>query len=134
MIIYYDSKLAAASPAYLSHLKVIYDQLKYLDPIQYTFVSRYTATRVIDNESNSYYESPNKYSIPEKESDIYITTNKSNENRLDIVSSKLYGTPLQWWIIATANNILDPFDVPLGTTLRIPNVASIYGVKGLMRR
>lgn len=134
MIVYYDSKLAATSPAYLAHLRIIYDQLKYDEPIRRPYTSRYTATRVIENGSKSYYESPNKTDIPESEADVYVTTDKTNENRLDIISNKVYGTPLQWWVIALANNIHDPFEISLGTTLRIPNISSIFGVKGLMRR
>ena len=48
------------------------------------------------------------------------------ENRLDIVATKFYNTPRYWWVIALANYIIDPFDIPIGTRLRIPPLISLY--------
>jgi hypothetical protein len=42
--------------------------------------------------------------------------------RLDLVSTRTLGDPLQFWRICDANNAMDPFDLvdPSGQTLRIP--------------
>lgn len=45
---------------------------------------------------------------------------------LDLISYKFYGTESYWWIIATANNLLDPInDVYYGRQLIIPTRESV---------
>jgi hypothetical protein len=44
-------------------------------------------------------------------------------DRIDRVSTDLLGSPSLWWRIMDLNpEIIDPFSIPLGTTLRIPSV------------
>jgi nucleoid-associated protein YgaU len=41
--------------------------------------------------------------------------------RLDLIAHKFYGNPLYWWIIAHANDVIDPIgDITTGQFLRIP--------------
>lgn len=40
--------------------------------------------------------------------------------RLDLVSYRVYNTPVNWWIIARFNSIINPDVVQAGTRLRIP--------------
>ena len=41
--------------------------------------------------------------------------------RLDLIATTFYGVPDLWWVIARANNLLDPFVGPaLGQEIRIP--------------
>ena len=54
------------------------------------------------------------------------------ENRLDIISMSIYGTPRYWWVIALANDIIDPFDVPVGTELRIPLIETLFNKGGIL--
>ena len=57
------------------------------------------------------------------------TVNQLEQNLLDLISFEEYGTESYWWIIAIANNMLDPVnDVKYGTTLIIPtrNTISTY--------
>ena len=54
------------------------------------------------------------------QTDQIYTVNQITENRLDLVSDLAYGTPHLWWVIALANNILDPFLIPRQTRLRVP--------------
>ena len=44
--------------------------------------------------------------------------------RLDQLASRYYGDPSLWRVLARYNNIADPNQIPPGTTLRIPPVAS----------
>lgn len=55
---------------------------------------------------------------------LYDTTlvKAEEENRLDLVSYRVYGTPVNWWIIARFNAIIEPNNVPVGTELRIPRL------------
>ena len=43
------------------------------------------------------------------------------EDRIDIVATRFYGDPEQWWRIMDANpEIFDPLTIPIGTKIRIP--------------
>tara|TARA_R110000765_G_scaffold92610_1_gene174887 strand:- start:1729 stop:2025 length:297 start_codon:yes stop_codon:yes gene_type:complete len=43
------------------------------------------------------------------------------EGRPDLISNDVFGTPNYWWLICTANNILDPFEeLKAGKTIKIP--------------
>jgi len=44
-------------------------------------------------------------------------------DRIDLVSEQLLGSPVFWWKIMDANpEIIDPFSIPIGATIRIPSV------------
>lgn len=44
-------------------------------------------------------------------------------DRIDHVAQLLLGSPSFWWRIMDVNpEYLDPFDIPIGTTIRIPSV------------
>lgn len=106
----------------------------YIDPRQYRYVSRYkNYRRIKDNEENSIFlESINQDTISESDSDLYITVDNTNSNRLDAISYKYYGYSTYWWVIALANNIIDPFKIPYGTVLRIPPLSSLYENGGVL--
>ena len=55
----------------------------------------------------------------------YHTVSLREENRLDIIANEEYGDQSLYWIIAMANNIIDPFNVKQGTVLKIPQVATV---------
>lgn len=106
----------------------------YLEPRQYNYVSRYkNYRRIKDVEENSIFlETINQDTVEETDSDTYITVDNINANRLDIIAYNNYGYSTYWWIIALANNIIDPFDIPLGTVLRIPPLTSLYNNGGVL--
>lgn len=59
-------------------------------------------------------------------SDSFYTVTQGLQNRLDVVSQTVYGTPTLWWVIAMVNNIIDPaLGVPINTKLRIPSRARL---------
>ena len=118
-----------ATDKYLSGIRAKYESPNYLTPEYYRYVSRYSKIRRIQNNDTGeiFHETYNNYSIPEKDSDTFFTVNNAVENRLDIISMKYYKSPIMWWIIAIANNIIDPFsELPTGTVLRIPELTSVY--------
>lgn len=93
--------------------------------------SRYKGLkRLINEDGDTYIETPNKYSIRESHEDIFYSVEMGYENRLDLISYKFYNTPFLYWVIATVNNINNPFEVPAGIILRIPAMSSIYGLRG----
>lgn len=107
---------------------------QYENPVIYPNNCRYKNVRTIrDTERNRlHHETINKPFVALSEQDEYITVKDTEENRLDIISNNFYGTPRYWWAIAYANYIIDPFDVPRGTRLRIPPIVSLHRIGGVL--
>lgn len=96
--------------------------MRYLSNREYDKQSRYQVLRVIESDKNSYLETYNKVEVPVTTGDSYHVVSESEVNRLDIISNYYYGTPNNWWMIALANNFIDPFIVNEGVMLRIPSI------------
>lgn len=122
------------SPAYLAQFREVFEDLKYLSPREYKDVSRYKNVRLIqDKDTNKiYHETVNQYTVDESKDESTYIVGIETANRLDLVSYRCYSTSKYWWVIALANNILDPFDVPYGTTLRIPPLSVLYNKGGIL--
>ena len=122
------------SPDYLAGVREIFTTIEYQPKIIYKNASRYKNQRTIkDTLTNKiYHESWDKQYIRISPEDSYFTVTNVEIGRLDIISTRFYGTPRFWWVIAMANNIIDPFDIPLGTTLRIPVKQSLYLIGGVL--
>lgn len=90
-------------------------------------INRYVYTEILSKQNgNSHY---NLYSKPLSSTEFidgYHRVEEREVNRLDIISLRRYGTSQLWWLIAMANNILDPFYVPVGLTLKIPSLRMFY--------
>lgn len=56
--------------------------------------------------------------ISDRPTDIYITYNAAD--RLDLVSSRIYGRPDYWWVILLANGYSIEYDIDEGEILRVP--------------
>ena len=94
--------------------------------------SRYNRCyRYRDENGVEFQETQDKIEIPVSKNDSYYRVTEGEVDRLDLVSHKYYKTPLLWWVIALASNIDDPFNVPVGTLLRVPPMSTIYGVRGV---
>lgn len=119
--------------SYYQAVREIFYSPEYVNSREYKNASRYATTRrIVDKDTRDvYHESCNKYKFEESTADTYYTVDILTENRLDVISSMAYGNPTNWWIIAMCNNIIDPFDIPIGTTLRIPPVTSLYSNGGV---
>jgi hypothetical protein len=106
--------------------------MRYAAPRKYGYPSRYGIYRQIVDDKDTYTETVNKTIIAEKDSDIYHEVQMHEENRLDIIANKYYGSPDLWWVIAMGNNIIDPFIVKVGDIIRIPNLTSLTKWKGAL--
>lgn len=93
---------------------------------EYSNVSRYQLLRVITSDNTRYLETFNQRSIKESKEDIYHMVTASEENRLDIISNKYYNTPVYWWALAIANDMIDPYIVEIGSMIRIPPISSLF--------
>ena len=119
----------AASPAYLVKKQKIYESPDYQQPAYYSHLSRYKDLRTIKNKDDNrlIHETMFKYKIVESDEDIIYTITDKTKNRLDVIASMYYRNPQYWWIIAIANDIIDPLtELKIGTTIRIPPLLSIY--------
>ena len=119
----------AASPAYLVKKQKIYESPDYQQPAYYSHLSRYKDLRTIKNKADNRlrHETMFKYKIVESDGDIIYTITDKTKNRLDVIASMYYRNPQYWWIIAIANDIIDPLtELKIGTTIRIPPLLSIY--------
>lgn len=123
----------AVSPKYLAKIRTIFVQREYLSPRIYNNNSRYKNLRRLEGEKGKlYHENWIKKYIDESSEDQFMTVSLDDENRLDIISNRYYGTPRYWWVIALANEIIDPFDIPIGMYLRIPSLISLYNTGGVL--
>lgn len=113
----------------ISRSRKFYIPLEYYQARHYITLSRYEDTkRLYDSKNGVYYhETPRPVSIPQSETDTYITITSQMENRLDVIANMVYKYAPYWWVIAMANDIIDPYNVPVGTVLRCPPLMSIYG-------
>lgn len=122
------------SPVYLSEVREVFYHPEFFEPKVYKNNSRYShLRRLYDSERAKYvHENPRQQYIRLSDEDEYYTITEQEENRLDIVSNMFYDTPKYWWVVALANYLFDPFDVPKGTTLRIPPIVSLYTQGGVL--
>lgn len=127
-------KYRDVSPDYLAEEREIFLPLEYKRPRLYTNSCRYKNLRRIQDEDTKkvFHESWNQNTVGFSDSDAYFTVTSAEENRLDIIANNYYGTAKYWWVIALANYIIDPFDIPIGTQLRIPPLISLYEVGGVL--
>lgn len=122
------------SPAYLAQFREKFYDIEYLYPRIYKNVSRYKNVRQIQDEDTGkiYHETMNQYFVDDSNEDMSYVVDVETTNRLDLISQIAYTTPKYWWVIAQANYIIDPFDVPYGTVLRIPVLSSLYNDGGIL--
>lgn len=120
--------------AELNIYREIFEQVQYLIPRMYEYVSRYSTVRRLQDKDTGkiYHENWNKKGIDTTSEDSYFVVTKREEGRFDIISNDYYNTPRFWWVIAIANNIIDPFELEIGTRLRIPQILSLYNDGGIL--
>lgn len=107
--------------------------MRYAKPRKYKKISRYGIYRqIIDNDSNAYIETTNQTPVEISNDDVYHEVDNCEEGRLDIIANKYYGNPEFWWIIAMANNYIDPFYIKPGTLVRVPKFSSLLKWKGAL--
>lgn len=67
--------------------------------------------------------------VPPADDDQQVEVTQGWEGRLDLLSTDFYGTPELWWVIADANQLLDPLgEVKLGAQLRVPRRDRVFNL------
>lgn len=83
-------------------------------------ISRYASQSTFTDERGNTYSSRYRRSAT---SYSYITIVTKQEYTLDYLAFNYYGTPILYWLIADANGYIDPtITIPIGTTLKIPQL------------
>lgn len=121
--------MSYAKPIYYDTL-VPYKKLKHTG-IEYTVcrdfnhISRYKGLRQVVHEAN---DAPNRYialetpnSVESKASYYYYEVPLSEENRLDLIAYKFYGSAQYSWVLSYMNRIEDGYTVHEGQKLKILN-------------
>lgn len=96
---------------------------------KFNTTSRYKNTDIYKNPADNlfYYGIWTIPVIDKQPQDIYYVIEAGGSRRLDKVAQNFYNNYLLWWIIATANDIIDPFDeLEVGQTIRIPYLPYIF--------
>lgn len=63
--------------------------------------------------------------LREHETDFFHVITDTDSKRIDLIAWKYYRDVSLWWVIAEFNNIINPLEIPVGTTLRIPTYERI---------
>lgn len=105
------------------------EKIEYTTPSK---VSRYKRLQAFMDDTNLFFDIPKYITIPTHPDDNYFLVTLKYANRLDLIAHKFYSESKLWWVIATANNIEDPMDLPVDTFLRVPAKASLYGLGGII--
>lgn len=108
------------------YFRKIFKDKEFLSPVLYSYNSRYKKISTLKELGKSYHVTNRIRGVGYDSADKFYTVDNNTENRLDKISQMFYETPIYWWAIAQANNIFDCFDIPRGTTLRIPTSTKIY--------
>lgn len=119
----------AAVHFYMAEIRPRYYFVDYYSPYDYYELSRYRDIRRIKTEDDNtlIHETMYDFKLPESEEDVYHTVTAAEEGRIDVISLIAYSNSKYWWIIALANNIIDPLnEIKEGTVLRIPTITSLY--------
>lgn len=112
----------------MAEIRPRYYFVDYYSSSTYYELSRYRDIRRIKTPDNVLiHETMYDFKITESEDDVFHTVTKPEEGRIDVISLIAYNNSRYWWIIALANNIIDPFnEIKEGVVLRIPSIISIY--------
>ena len=78
-----------------------------------------------DNKNGDFYGTRQPLKLREDESDLFHIVTDADSKRIDLIAWKYYRDVNLWWIIAEFNNINNPLEIPVGTTLRIPTYERI---------
>ena len=102
-----------------------------------TWRSRYDLKEQLLLRDNSYVirnlRKSDMYPYRSKEDMEHIVEAKE-EFRPDLIADEAYGDPRLAWVILSANNLSDIFDLKIGMRIRIPSSTSLYTSGGVLNR
>jgi len=63
--------------------------------------------------------------LPEDARDPDVRVPATAATKLGLLAQDVYGTPHLWWVIADANDLIDPFNFPTSGELRVPSLTRV---------
>lgn len=84
-------------------------------------MSRYWYSTLYRGADGDFWGTRAPVRIPPHPSDAWHTVTDADRDRLDLIAFRHWGDVRLWWVLAEANGIGDPLDVPSGTSLRVPS-------------
>lgn len=101
---------------------------QYMVPYKADGLSRYKHIDELDLQDNKTIKAtlgPVDLGVFPYEAYTFYTVRQEEEHRIDIISYKVYGKASMYWAIAYANQLKDPLNIPEGTLLMIPSLATL---------
>ena len=101
---------------------------QYIVPYSINDTSRYKhidELKLIDGKSIKATLGPVDLSVYPFEGTSMYTVTSADENRIDIIATKLYGSASLYWVLCYMNKIEDPLNIPVGTVLFVPSISSL---------
>ena len=93
--------------------------------------SRYLSTNVYeDAKGNTFFGPWQPLNLPLDATDSFYLVREGVQARLDLLAYDIYGDSGLWWVIANYNNVINPFLLEAGETLRIPSRARVTAALG----
>ena len=91
-------------------------------------LSRYNGIRtLLTDDCIPIQETWGPIDIPELDEDQFFEVTQEFSHRPDLISLKFYGTEQLYWVIAWANDMIDPFaETYRGRRLRIPDRENVF--------
>ena len=91
-------------------------------------MSRYSKDdRIVYDTGETVVETHDREIIQKSNNDTFYEVTAADANRIDIISYNYYGTSKLYWAILCINDIIDPFNIPVGTKLRMPPLHKVIG-------
>lgn len=87
--------------------------------------SRHTFSVFYRSKGGDFLGTRPRVFIPESKNDEYHRVTQGDVNRIDLIAYRYYRDCNLWWIIAEANNVLNPLKLEVGSVLRIPAIETI---------
>jgi nucleoid-associated protein YgaU len=75
--------------------------------------------------SGDYWGTRPPISIPKSGKDAFHRVTDDDVKRIDLLAWRYYGDCALWWVIAEANDIVNPLGLEVSRVLRIPSLETV---------
>ena len=84
--------------------------------------SRYQfAARYLDKKNGDFFGTRQLVKLPPYPTDLFHQVTEADSKRIDLIAWKYYKDVRLWWFIAEENDIINPFELQVGSILRVPS-------------
>lgn len=98
-----------------------YEYKKAIRSITESIDSRYYGSELVEDSGILFRTTYDPKPIPIKDTDSYFQVRADEVGRLDLVAVRAYKNSKLYWVIALANEIINPIEeIVVGMVLRIP--------------